>query len=455
MANKHSKTTEVDVKVQVPRPAPGSSAPRVAAPPKQLSPQGATRRSGRALPPTPQRRQGISETSKQRARPIDQESWLKSINPYYAALANPMENRSARIPDMVTTRSSTFSVVRKGEFSSNAAGFAAITFGGCGRGALTNPSQASEMMSMLIPTCTMDYSAFDNEPGQGDNAYVAGFLSTSAMTALDLFPEGATPIVFDGWSAATESVPKTFSRVRLVSAQLTVACVGAAISTQGRMIGVSLPRLETLRGPLDDTLSVELLENKPGATSVFCNAMQPITVLYAPTDNESWNYAPLPDADAPGHSGVLNFTRSRTVNDAGDPPFANAPFVWPDGGYAGEDEIAHYSPGEMWVVIAGAPSVPFSYQLVANYEAIPRQAQTMLVETHTSHSDPVAAATALNAIAKMPKVERGSQVPTVQRSGWSHTTKPPPEPMINKILRIVGNVGQVAMKAAPIVAALL
>jgi len=387
-------------------------------------------------------------------KPIDLEDYTRTVNPYYASLRDPVNSKNARIPDMMTTPSSTFTIVKKGEFlASTGDGTAAVTFGGSYiPGGTTHPYGLCQ--TMLVPTKTLENVVSDT-PGTvtGFNSYVCGALSGPGALADDLFRVDAVPLAFDGWETKDGTIPGTFSKVRLVSAVLTVAPTGNALNSSGRMIGVSLSRCETLGAP---AITVSDLENKPGAQSVYVNASKAINVFYAPTDPLSWTYADQTNTGADGDGGTLTMTSGGALDLISTGPAVN--YIVPKGGENTVEDLYPYSPGELWVVIAGAEaSQPFQYIVTANYEAIPRQAQTMLVPTHVSHADPIAAATALNYVATAPKVMQGNAnlTPTTPAPLQQHY-QAPKTPMIDRIMATIGRVARVGAKAAlPVLGGLL
>lgn len=386
---------------------------------------------------------GLS-VGKRQNRPQDRESWLKSVNPYYASLRDPVGVDNARIPDPTTTPSSVFRIIQKGEFTASATGYAAITFGGCGSNA--SAVNARQMFqSMLVPTSTKNM-ANTGVVSTGYNNWCSGFLSSASCVEDDLMLAN-TALSFNGWHDVGTTVPNTFSKVRLVSACLTVIPTGTAIGSSGRIVGVSLSRCDTLRDGSASITSNEI-ENKPGATSVAINSNKPLNVLYAPQDAISHSYAVLPGSG--NGEGTLVFPNAMTSGTA----------YMPAGGFASEDDLWVHSPGELWALIIGAQSgQPFSYVFTGNYEAIPRTAQSCLVPAHVSHSDPIAMATAMNSVANSPRVESGSELITqtvaASISGPKMSLKRPEKPMLDRILETVGKVGGFAAKFAPLALAAL
>jgi len=376
---------------------------------------------------------------------------------------------------MMTTPSSTFTITQKGNLTANAAGITGIMFGGSFANGTTNAGEGGSaieltalcVQTMLVPTFTSIYSANTVSLVEAPNSWAIGCAMTSSATLTNLFFQSdetipMPTIQLNAWRDTISpgdggaAVPTMFDRVRLVSAVLTVASTGTAIGSSGRMIGAALPGCTTLQRPSEVTTAAQI-ENRPGAQTVYINANKAINVIYDPVDPTSWNYAQLPGAVETagvvdeGANGVLQFTPAQEAA-------AGVGTVYvPDGGYNGDSDFKVYSPGELWVVVVGAqPSQPFQYILTLNYEGIPRSGQSALLPVGLSHADPIAAATALNANAKAPRVTQGNTnlVPNTAPHIQHNLVSSKPS-MIDRILGGVGKAGDIVSKVAPIVASML
>lgn len=384
-----------------------------------------------------------------RPKPQSFDEWHKSVNPYYAVLADPISASNVRIPDMTTMPSATFRVVGKTLMSASANGVCAFTFGGNGVSAATTNTAGLAQQSMMIPTGV--YYSAGGPATQSGNHYAAGWVTNQSGGAddSDIFKGGAVPFVFQGWDSATDSVPNIFGNVRLVSACLIVEPVGSMTNSSGRMIGASLPRIATLRDGNTAATSSGYIENKPDTYSIAVNRCTPITVRYCPQDDKSLCYAPLSRASAPGNRGMLTFTALQQ-QAAG----AAVALYTPPGGFSTEDDLIAHSPGELWVVCTGCTAAqPFQVTIVANYEAIPWQQSTMLASTSVSKSDPVGLAHAHNAMADAPKVMQGNT--SVPPAAITHHHADPKPTMMENIVKGIRSTASVVRKLAPPALALL
>jgi hypothetical protein len=395
-------------------------------------------------------------------RTTTREGMLAMMNPYYASIANPLAKLPSRIPDGMTTPSSTFAVTLKGELTAGPTGCCAIAFGvSCYDVATAAGRPALAFQSMLVPGCIFSFPDTSNTAIPGFASYVMGFFTDGLDFAAGdpVWQLGATPIKGDGWSSAADSVPKTFSRARLVSAILKVQGTGAVNTTQGAMTGVSCPRMEIFPVSGDSSISLTALRNKPGAQTISLNTNKAMEVKYAPVDPLCWQYADLPTTDGIGEPGVQCVADTRTVVTTG--PLANTGFVWPEGGYTGLEMAGVHAPGQLWIGCTGCSDAqPFEWEYTANFEAIPRQTESMLVSAYPSKSDPLAAATAMNAVATMPKVTAGDAVPLNTRSGVDHSNNGPSPPgmldrLTDGLMSGAKGLGEVAKFAAPIALAAL
>jgi hypothetical protein len=399
-------------------------------------------------------------------KPLNSRGMDEMRNPYFESLKDPLNVKNVRIPDSVTTPSAVFSINVKGEFSASPTGSAAVTFGGSAASANSLSSGTTRPVilyqTMMVPTNIITYNPSGDVFGTAVNNWAAGCVSGSNCTDSDLWSAGSSStdsalttsaIRFDGWSDATAIVPQTFSRVRLVSASLSVMPIGTEVGSSGQMIGVSLPKFETTQ--VDGPITTKLIENKPGSTCVPVNKRQAINVNYRPVDYSCWEYGQIPSSDGIANSEFIDDT-SHLVFSLGQfaGPGNNNNIRIPIGGFNTDRDMSPYTPGELWVVVTGAqPSQPFKYVFTANYEAIPRQAQSALLTTFVSTSDPIGAAHALNNIAKEPMVTAGnSQITATVAPPLSHNTEVPPPTMLDSLLEGVAKVGR---KLAPIAMAMI
>jgi len=279
--------------------------------------------------------------------------FLKALNPYYLTVKDPFRVRGVRIPDLVTTPSTAFSLEYHGTVSTS------TTFGcfGIAIGASFTPAHFAD----LVP--------------QQCNNYVLGSVSWSDATTSALF--GTTPVEFayQNWNSASGyQVPALFQQVRLVSMGLNVVPLSAPLNLKGQMGAAFYPRMNNLtRG--QTTLAWANFAQAPDFLMVPVNQGNGVSVVYRPMDSISTQYS---SCDFPVSGG------------GGEPLSAVG--------------------GTLMVCGTGLnPGDAVQFTLVANYEGIPRTNLLDLIPAEPSISDPLSLSGAFNALEDTPIVRANSK----------------------------------------------
>jgi len=391
---------------------------------------------------------GGLEVQRQKRRYATVADYHAAINPYFATLVDPVMVRGVRIPDEVTMPSATFSLVIKGDFS-NGPGpapynpVATITIGGSIWGGWV-PSSGNPLayQSMLCPTQVQLSSGTGTTFVAATNSWLLGATACGAdVDVLSGYGATGVPIIPSGFVSGGQigAIPNTFTQLRLVSAALIVACENAVTETSGRFVAVSLPRRATRT---NSATTLAQLEDSPEAASVPINLCKPINVVYQPQDGLSQTYSSLYSARAPtaglAFPGPGGYPSTATWNSAA----AGA------GAMSTDDDMDLHAPGELWVVAAGLPTdtaMTFQYTIVLNYEGIPNESSTFLLNTAVSKDDPLSLAHAKTMTAGCPKVMTGSQwlAPTVQAPPMEAHRGDPQPTILDRVLGVVEDVGDV------------
>lgn len=311
---------------------------------------------------------------------------LLGMNPYLESLLDPFNSVGAKIPDMNMQPSSTFQVVdRQTLTASSTAG----SIGVCGISYGVGGQTSATAYGSLIPI-----------PNIGATFSVGCILGASATTT-DLFPAvgGATSIQLVNWTAATDQIPKTYNKVRLVSAACQVEALGTPLNAKGK-VTVAFASRNTIRQEIPSgNVGVSRIAALPGAKQVPLNKLEGATVRYNPQDSMSLIYVDMDIQPASSWSAVDWTSNVNCVGALG---------------------------GELFLIIDGATAADsFVVTTVLNYEATPRVNTQNIVAATPSDSDPLALSHAFNSIQMAPTtIPRAVQNIT---SAMSRFVSHPPE----------------------------
>lgn len=278
---------------------------------------------------------------------------------YYGSITDPFNVHGAKIPDLVTYPSTTFSIVDRRTLTVNASGMVSIVYGVCG-GAAT-----------ALDTCGLVPCRNAN----GTDDYFVGMIGNPSTS---LFPAGGgfTPLTFAQWSVANPTIPTAFNKARLVSAGMAVDYLGAPLNASGTITIASVPR-RTLSAKQQATgLSLTDIQNLVGARVIPIPKQTGGMCIYTPQDNVSYEYQTLTD--------VVTITSVEQLPE-------------------------RMLGGEMYAVISGAVKDDLvQVTAVFNYEAIPQQNTLNIVQPETSKSDPLELSAIMNRIDGVPKAHIGT-----------------------------------------------
>jgi hypothetical protein len=283
--------------------------------------------------------------------------WQGKINPYFETIVDPFNVRGVRIPDLDVHKSCPFSVTDRRTLTVNAGGVCGVSYG-IG-GTLAASPQAS-----LVP--------ISNNAIAGAANFAVGMVLGTGATTAGLYPAigAGTWIQLTQWTTTSDSIPASFTNIRLVSAGLAINFLGNFTDCAGKITIASCPRFQQ-RSTLGIGLTVDQLANLPSAKIVPVNQMEGASCCYRPTDNRSLAYTSTDVTHTPA-----------SVSD------------W--------DQIAQSLGGEMYAVVSGATAgQTFQVTFVGNYEGIPRWNTLSLLGSTPSPVDPIGLASAMSMAANV------------------------------------------------------
>lgn len=368
------------------------------------------------------------------------QKYLSALNPYVMTVADPFAVRGVKIPDAITTPSSTFSLTLRGSVTAGPSDVSSMIT--VGWSPLTNDAAMRHVGLIPLPLSTV--ASLSYKLGSAINSTTSSF-SPAASTAV-------TMLEFPQWSVADPTIKNLYSMARLVSAGVAINYTGAPLNASGAITAVGVP-VATLRNTFNTTFSISQLQNLPGASISPINDFKGGLARYIPIDCSKTVYVQL---DTDSNSSVL----------------------------ADAVDIELHTPGAMGIALTGMPVGAWSYQytIVANYEGIPRSNSASFVTTEVSRSDPIALSHASNVLETLPTALPTAAPATVSppaggpQSGTpdgglamheeitarteSHAkelakTEDGPLGFMGSVMEAVENIGGVVSKVAPLALALL
>jgi len=354
-------------------------------------------------------------------------NWLKKFNPWLSALSDPFNIHGIQIPDMVTSRSGTFTVWDHRQITANSGGIASLAYGV--NMAAGYPGTAS---GSLIPVGVSP---------SANNDFAVGMIGPSGATSSTLFGTSGTlpaPIALTSYGSSSSTVVTLFNQVRLVSFGVRIVFTGNFTNAQGTITIVSATRqwLRNNTAMQNGAITLALLQSHPEVQIISIPRDFGGTAIYKPLDNVSMQYTDV--------------TETYALTDMPESAFG----------------------GEIYIAVTGAVSAQ-SFQVDAcwNFEGVPRTNQLDLVSTSISKSDAVSLESTFNALPDMPSALPLSQVkesskevsvPDLTRHDEQIMTDRHPSQDKTMIEKIVDGVGtaldggiKIAEKVSPFLAALL
>lgn len=322
-----------------------------------------------AAAPKSEKQKKYKARSKQALKGKELSQFFASMNPYVMTVADPFAVRGVRIPDVITTPSTTFSLTQRFTVQQ----VDPLKTSACfilGANSVANDTQSAYTGLIPLPnnvagtTGTIAYSI-----GQVLQSNDTTFLGSSITDPTNTF------IFWDDWKLSNISVQNLFSQVRLVSFGLAVAYTGAPLVASGTLTAVMVPYAtarDIIKG--GTTFTLNQIQNLPGASVVPINKECGSMARYIPYDVNSQIYV---ETDT--------FANSIIPLDA--------------------ETIRRHIPGVLFVVASGmSPASPWSLQasLVGNYEGVPRESAVNFVSAQVSRSDPIGLAHASNVMEELP-----------------------------------------------------
>ena len=289
---------------------------------------------------------------------------LMAADPWINAIANPFGVRGVKIPDDVTTASTTFSIETHFQVTSNANGVCTVCIG-CANSAMPSAPKGS-MVPMLLNPSTDSYA-------------IGCFNNNAALTTANLFGNSgatsSTSITLPQWNSVTTTVPKVFSQVRLVACGASIQFTGNLLNAQGTFTLVSAPRrwMREFTGQNWNIGGITLaqLQTHPSVQILSIPKYMGAMTVWKPIDEFSYKY-----------------TDTQHVVDIGTEEF-------PDESLG----------GELYLVVTGAvANQAFQVDVVLNYEGIPSTNQLDLVQPTISKCDYLSMEHTLNKLPVMPTV---------------------------------------------------
>jgi hypothetical protein len=286
-----------------------------------------------------------------------------AMSGYFQTLVDPFNCVGEKIPDFVNYPSSTFSLVYKQGYTLPASGNGSVAFGVLGNATNTSGS--------LVPVRWLN-------PVMGLTLFPLGMVNITGPTTTDLFPAAtSTGFFLPQWTAAA-GVPTVYSKARLVSAGFAIDYMGAALASKGTITIVSLPRNHFRSVVGAGPLSLNLVQNSPGARIIPINRLTGGSCVYHPVDTRSLEYVDL----------------NLTYDNSSLTTFLSA-----------EAALG----AEVYVILQGATSGDqFQITAVLNYEGIPYSGALNLIQSTKSRADPIELSMTMNAIEDIPKAHEGT-----------------------------------------------
>jgi hypothetical protein len=341
------------------------------------------------------------------------ENILRS-NTYLKAIVDPFNVHGCRIPDLVTTPSSTFAILDRRVLTVSSGGLCGMTYGIAPKPsadaagslvplALYASSEKKRQVEQLLKPSRLSRSGNDSKMKILDanrfrkistprdrlraiqeldafdaSSYEIGCILPTGASTADLFTLGGTPpvgITFDQWNISINTIQELFQNVRLVSCGVAVNFTGNLTDSDGTMTLAFLPRRSLIRQLADANIAISLaqIQELPGSRILPLNDLKGGTVVYTPQDSLSLAYV--------NEQELYDYT-----GDTG---------TWPDAAMG----------GEFYIIISGADSGrTIQISSVFNYEGIPNTGNVNLIQTIASPSDPIGLSHAFNVLESVPNV---------------------------------------------------
>lgn len=285
---------------------------------------------------------------------------LDMVDPYLRTIADPWGVRGIQIPDDVTEKSSTFSVIDRQTLTTNASGIASVAYG------VACTGNAAGSCGSLVPVKTQVVA----------QDFAVGMIGVSGQDTANLFykaPSFPTPFTFSTWNSTSATIPNLYSQARLVSGGVRITFTGNLTNAQGVITIVCAPRDWLRYSKMDSgsAISISLLQSHPSAKLISVPRCYGGEGIYVPLDPLSIVYTDLDDT------------------------FTQAAFP---------DQIKGM---EIYAVVTGgAASQTFQVEAIFNYEGIPQTNQYNPISSRVSKSDPISMAHTMNVVPELP-VTRG------------------------------------------------
>lgn len=287
--------------------------------------------------------QGPSTNNSHRDMTSLVKTWGKNHVPYLSTLEDPLHNAGVTIPDAAHMQpSATFQFVQHRMITSNANQLAGAMIGLPSMNAASNSYNAVSMVPLDMNFVILE----------GTSKGVFGLIIGSANTVNAPFQmSNSTAGLAQPLTAPSVStfIASNVADIRIVSAALSLRCLGSAVTNAGLYTAGTLPfgffEFSDV-GTLFDNLTMSELQNSTPDV-ILVPAIQStggVTVTYNPTDSRNFDF----------------FGKTASI----------APTVLTD------QDMATVNPGVLFVVASGMGTTSVSYMvdIVINYEFVPKTA---------------------------------------------------------------------------------
>lgn len=290
------------------------------------------------------------------------DKFVKDHNLYYQTLKHPALVSGAKVPDGCDEITSAFTVVYRTSFSVGTNGIGAIMIGNTADGGYG--AMIPQPYAVTINGSAVAYIVGVRSGQAGESAFVS--TSSQLFSSGSASGAGSVAMNLPNWISTSSTIPSMFTRVRLVSAGMSLQSTAAFSSNGGYYFGASLPGrffVDSDNSALND-ISLNDVKNLPGSKLVPINKGTGLSLTYNPTDPMCSEFAPL-DLDTLSPTDVRWLQAQPGIFVAGV-----------DGATSGTSIIVN---------------------LILNYEGIPETGALTFVTPTPGVDDPLALAEALNA----------------------------------------------------------
>lgn len=330
---------------------------------------------------------------------------MEKMNDYLQAIMSPMRVVGARIPQGANIPTFTFQALKR--FTASTTGGGDVKFQTIGLiiGSWVDSGVTASNFAGYIPQPNTTLTNPANE-------YLVGMLGQAGVNAAQPWnmasPPYPTDIHWDEWTLGSDAVTPITNNLRLVSAEVEMACAGPYLSTQGTYFGTLAPPdyLYEMTAGDYNTMTIPDILTVPGADQPTINSTPAISVIFRPMQ-------PTIDREF------------RTIDNL-DP------------------ESDDYPPAQATMILGasgcGTVATPFVFTMCGNFEGIPSTNAISFIMTLMSFNDPLAIAETDNALQTknfFVKVSGGRELAASlwneeRRPGVVEVKEPGPKPVAHR-----------------------